>query len=321
MRPGMLRAGFAALSMMLVLTACGGSSGGGASPGDTPLERALAATPANSDSITWWGFTDVAAIHELGGFDKIATPYGQAAMFGYGSLAVYIQSMNDGFLPSESDPAATAVSYGMAPNAVIRLTGVADVDATYGELEGERSDLEGGTLLIRAEDHKIDPSDDTFGAPMIGTFNSIWYDDGTVVAAAAQALVKNAVNDSGDSLRDAEAYQGVADCLGDAVAAQLTSAKFAGTPGNVAIGVRDDDAQGTQVLCVRSDDPEAQAETIRTNLRSGADPTTAQPWSKALDGAEVDTIDGWVRVTQADGSSPAIFYQMLVKRGLPDLLD
>jgi len=314
----MLRAGFMALSMTLILTACGGGGGGGSSLSDTPLERALAATPANSESTTWWGFTDVAAIQKLGGFDKVTTPYGQASGYGYGSLAQYMRVIGD-YLPSGSDPNATAVSYGQPPNTVIRLTGVADVDTTYGKLEGERSDLEGGTLLVRAEDHKIDPADETFGAPIIGAFNTIWYDDDTVVTAGARRPVEDAVGNDGDSMRDAKAYQGVADCLGDAVAAQLASAKFAGAPGNIAIGVRDD-GEPTQVLCVSSDDPGDTAKVVEKNLESGTDKISLQAWSKVLKGAEVDTTDGWLRVTLTGDESPAIFYQLLVRRGLPGLL-
>lgn len=320
------------LSLALVLastfllagcTASSPSESGSPSPqtGDSDavssaLETALGRVPVNGGPVSV-SFSDVHRADALGAYEGTG-PFATAAGLGFGQLASILMLL-DGLVPDGALENATATSAGIAPDGVVRFDGVANPEDALAEVAGERSELSGGTLLVRRDDHEIDFDDPDFPPQALAHLNVVWFDDSTIIAGTTRAGVESWVAVGASTV--ASAFPGLAACLGDAVGATIMSSDAARTTGDVGMAIGESDGEPVQTLCVSPDDPQAAVDRIAARIEDDADPMSGRSWSELLGDAAVEEAgDGWVRVRTADGV-PDIFFSVLAKGGLGGLVD
>lgn len=290
----------------------------------TPLAVALEQMPVDDGERVSLGFSDVHRAAQLGVYESGASPFSSAGLFGFGSLGPYFLLL-EGILPDDALENARASSGGVAPDGVVRFDGVADPGASLAEVAGDRSELAGGTLIVRRDDYEIDFNESDFPAQVLANLNVIWFDDSTIITGTARANVERWVTPGAQTA--ASAFPGLAACLGDAIGATIVSADAARTSGDIGIGVAagesagESEATAIQTLCVRSDDPARAVDRITATIANGADPLRGLPWPELLGDAEVDDAgDGWVRV-RSDDARPNALVSVLQQGGLGALLD
>lgn len=277
----------------------------------TALAAALEATPATDVSVEYFGFTDISALGDGAIVDVLVattgTGFQNIPVMGLDAFATNVVLAPE-LLPSPG-PGASASTIGVPPEHATRMTGVADPASVYAHASGERTDLAGGTLIVRRADFEVDLSDDEFLPSLLARLNVIWYSgDTTITGATRQAVTDWAAND-GPSL--AEHYAGVAECLGDAVGALVVSADYARTSGDVGIGIGGAPDAAVQTLCLRVEDAEAAVSEIEDRLASDTDDVWRRPLSEIVPDAVVeDAGQGWVRVRTQGGQSD-VFSRML----------
>ena len=302
--PALLAA--ATLASALMLTACSPGSPVEEAPGS--LEDALAAIPATEENLLMIAYTDVSAAAELGAYDDVQHPFATAGALGYGNLAPTIAQLDPALLPDADTDDASALWVGQPPN-----TALADA-------EGERSDLDDGSLLVRRADGEVDITDDFLPPQVMATMNTVWVGESTLVGASTEDAVVSLVEGTDESAADAEVYAGVTDCLGDVVAAELHSGEPAAPAASLAIGFGGTAEEPLSTLCVRSEDPAAMADTIRESLADGVDPRNGQPWQDMLGETEVTESGDWVQLQIVDTERPSLILDMLHAGSIPALL-
>jgi hypothetical protein len=290
----------------------------------TPLAAALAQMPVADGEQVSLGFSDVHRAAQLGVYESGASPFSSAGLFGFGSLGPYFL-MLEGILPDDALENARASSGGIAPDGVVRFDGVADPGAALAEVSGERSELAGGTLIVRRDDYEIDFNESDFPGQVLANLNVIWFDDDTIITGTARANVERWVAPGAQTA--ASSFPGLAACLGDAIGATIVSADAARTSGDIGIAIAAAESEGggettaVQTLCVRSDNPGSAVDRITETIANGTDPLRGLPWSELLGAATVDDAGaGWVRVSSAD-ARPNALVSVLQQGGLGALVD
>ncbi|HIZ38080.1 MAG TPA: hypothetical protein H9815_20075 [Candidatus Ruania gallistercoris] len=316
--PALLAA--ATLASALMLTACSPGSPVEEAPGT--LEDALAAIPATEENLLMIAYTDVSAAAELGAYDDVQHPFATAGALGYGNLAPTIAQLDPALLPDADTDDASALWVGQPPNTALRFDGVDGeaAEAFFADAEGERSDLDDGSLLVRRADGEVDITDDFLPPQVMATMNTVWVGESTLVGASTEDAVVSLVEGTDESAADAEVYAGVTDCLGDVVAAELHSGEPAAPAASLAIGFGGTAEEPLSTLCVRSEDPAAMADTIRESLADGVDPRNGQPWQDMLGETEVTESGDWVQLQIVDTERPSLILDMLHAGSIPALL-
>lgn len=282
----------------------------------TPLEAAFERMPVGDGQVSL-AVTDVHRAEQLGAYEGGANPFSTAGVLGFGALASVL-ALLDGVVPDGALENARASSGGVVPDTVVRFDGVANPGEALAEVAGERSELAGGTLLVRRDDYAIDFADTDFPAQALAHLNVLWFDDATIIAGTARANVESWVAPSGATA--ASAFPGLAACLGDAIGVSITSADLARTSSDVGIGYGESDGALVQTLCVHADDPAAAVDRISENI-GGSDPLSGRAWSELLGDVLIeDAGDGWVRVRSDDGA-PNVLFSVLQQGGLGALVD
>jgi|GEM_PF-2899939 len=294
---------------------------------DTALAAALARVPLGDGDFSA-SFSDMHRAEALGAYDDGASPFRTAGTIGFGPLtSVFL--LLEGLVPDGALDDATVTSAGISPDGVIRLDGVPDAEAALAEVTGERSDLDGGTLIVRRDDHEIDFADPDFPPQTLAYLNVIWVDGSTVITGSSRAGVESWVAASGDGAAAgdetgatvASALPGIADCLGDAIGATIVSAEVARTAGDIGIGIAESGGDVVNTLCVGVDDPAAAVDRISSRIADGSDPLSGRVWAELLGDVFVEeTAAGWVRVRTHTGT-PEIFLSLLSKGTLAALVD
>lgn len=319
-----------ALAAAISLTACTAAAPGGETPGgagtteapagpdaaSSPLEAALERIPVGSGGVSI-AVSDVHRAEQLGAYDAPG-PFSTAGVLGFGSLANIFALLHD-LVPDGALENATASTGGVAPDSVVRFDGVANASDALAEVAGERTELAGGTLLVRRADHEIDFNDPDFPPQALAHLNVIWFDDTTVIAGTARANVERWVAPTAPTA--ASAFPGLAACLGDAIGVSAVTADLARTSGDVGIAIDESAGAAVQTLCVQTDDATSAVDRITGTVEDGVDPVTGRAWAELLGDATVDDAgDGWVRVRSSD-ATPDIFFALMQQGGLGALVD
>lgn len=283
----------------------------------TALETALDRMPAEGGPVSV-SFTDVHRADELGAYESGTSPFATAGALGFGQLASIVKLL-EGVVPDGALENATATSAGIAPDGVVRFDGVPSPSETFADIAGERSELAGGTLLVRRDDHEIDFDDADFPPQVLAHLNVVWFDDSTIIAGTSRAGVESWVTVGGSTV--SSTFPGVAACLGVAVGATVMSADAARASRDVGVATGESGGAPVQTLCVSADDPQAAVDRIAARIDDDADPVSGRSWAELLGDAAVEEAgDGWVRVRTTDGV-PDIFFSVLVRGSIGELVD
>ena len=316
--PALLAA--AALTGAVMLTAC--SPGSPVEEAPDGLGGALAAIPATDQNLLMIAYTDVSAATEQGAYEDFPNPFATAGRVGYGGLSNAIPQLDPALLPVSDADGASAVWIGEPPHTAFRFDGVdgAAAEEFFADADGERSDLGDGSLLVRRADGEVDLADDFLPPQVLATMNTVWVGETTLIGASAEESVVSLVEGTEERAADAEIYDGVTDCLGDVVAAELHSGERAAPATSLAIGFSGTAEEPTSTLCVRSEDPAAMADTVRQSLTDGVDPRSGQPWQDLLGATEVTESGDWVQVQIVDAEVPDRILDALYAGSIPALL-
>ncbi|HLS62240.1 MAG TPA: hypothetical protein VK060_02555 [Ruania sp.] len=302
-----------------MLVSCG-SAGGGESSGD--LEGALSTVPATEENLTLIAWTNVSAATEAGAYEEFPHPFATAGLIGYGPLSNAVQQLDPALLPAPDADFSAALSVGRPPDTAFRIDGV-DEAATaefFADTDGDQSELDEGTLLVRRDDHAVDPSDDLLPPAVLAQMNTVWFGGSTLVGSTTQPHATSLVQGEEESAADAAVYAGITDCLSEVLAAELHSgdASILGTAFGLGYGGTAEDPVVS--LCVHADDPEALAETVSDSLDSGLEPRAQRPWSDVLGPGEVEVSGDWVQLRLTDPEPADALYQVVRSQTLPALL-
>ncbi len=297
-----------AASALLLVAACSPTERGG------DLETVLRGIPDTPENAAWVSYANVEAAGELGALDTVDHPMFQVVTSGYGAPYVTLSSQAQELLPVPGEPGASAVAVGMPPDTAFQYTGLESgaVQAYLTDAQGERSEVEDGTLLQRRGDHEVDLQDETFPPNMVNTANTVWFDNTTFIGSSTRAGALGLAEGASASLADSGLYDGVVDCLDEVVVAFLGSGDQApGSAQSAGIGVRaDTEDEFTEVLCVRSDEPDELAERLEQEFTDGVN-QYGQPWSTLFDDVQVDSSGGWARAVVTPAGPAGVLHSAL----------
>lgn len=308
------RRSLAGTAAFALLTACGSSGGGGGST--TGFAGAL-------DSVSATGAVgNIARMRELGIIDdaKHSTDprWSRVAGVGFERLANYT-ALLPGAIGLDVYRADRAMSVGRAPNTAIRIDGAIDAGAVTSKLKSlgaKARTFDGTTGLSFGTDNSIDPA-----GPLSQRLHMVNELDQVVVdphrfAASPSGTALGPVLGHGDPLLDAPHMRQIADCLGDVVAAIVSTPPRGHNSAVIAVGVRDPGSLGKpheEVVCSAPADGRSDAVRAafgRSFALSAVDPRSREPLSHYVGAAKVDTPDGTVRAVltvQADQSPGYVF--------------
>ncbi|MFL6127078.1 hypothetical protein [Actinophytocola sp.] len=223
-----------------------------------------------------------ARVREL--VDQHGNRYRALVGMGYSSVASYSLTVKDA-LDLDLGGFDEAILAGAPPKQATVLLGQYDVSAVDGKLrdlhvDGKAGD--GGTRWRAADDYEINLEDGPFAdvAPL-AQFNDIRTGVGSFAFAPAAAGIDWVTEPGDTTLADDDVLGPLARCLGDVVAAQLSSA-------GQAVAVRDD---ATEVICLKADRAKV------SDALKGDVPSTGKPWDELVPGARVDQYGALARVT------------------------
>src|SRR5699024_6977570 len=190
----------------------------------------------------------------------------------------------------------------------------------FADTDGDQSELDEGTLLVRRDDHAVDPSDDLLPPAVLAQMNTVWFGGSTLIGSTTQPHATELVQGGEESAADAAVYAGITECLGEGLAAELRSGEgsFLGTAFGLGYGGTAEEPVVS--LCVHADDPAARAETVRDSLDSGLEPSVQRPWSDVLGPAEVEISGDWVQLRLTDPEPADALYQVVQSQTLSALL-
>lgn len=315
--PGVIRAVLA----VSVLAASGCSSGVGPASALPGLLSALGKATATDQNRTYVEYGDLAQVRKLvdGDEDRFQSISG----YGYGVLApmAVVISEELGFDPRAMDEALTV---GQPPDWAGVFWGDYDVAALDKELGGRDIPSEesgDGTRWTSAADQEINFEGPLAGIARTSELNDIRTADGSLAYAPTRAGLGWVTEPGADTLADDERLSSLAHCLG-AVTVAVLSQPEGGTA--YAAGVRAPSADDvTDVVCLApAGDADALRDRVEGELRDGTTASQRRPWSEVLPGAEVDVVDGVVRIEatpSADGPVGVVL-RMLLTRDLEALV-
>ncbi|QQQ78367.1 hypothetical protein IOD16_07850 [Saccharothrix sp. 6-C] len=292
------RASAALVAVLLAGAGCAAEAETPPAPPRTGLLGALADVRATAESSVLVEYGDVAAVRALLAED--AERFRGLQGYGYSDLAGHSRVLPDlvGFDPAQ---ATTALRVGQPPRWVAVLRMDVDVPAVEAKLEGLGGRRGGSGVWTTGEDDELDPDGPLTRAGIVTGFQQVRVEAGSVVRSPAGESLKWVTEPPGGrSLADDPMIGELARCLGD-VSAALISKPKSGLP--VAAGVRTTPAgEGTEVVCVPDENPNALKDVVRTNLE-------AAPWAGVLPGATVEQPadqTGLVRVLAPDAPGSRI---------------
>jgi len=305
----------------------------------TPLARALA-TVRVSGSAPDVQFGRPAEVLRITG-GAVSGPYSAAVGYGTGDLAQYARITSDvlGFDPMQ---AAYAVTAGSPPRSGTLLAGMPSLSAVATKAKALKAttSAQGRQTVYRCRpDYRISATDalgKAFGGGLSPNVLSVSGSDLRVAQAAAGLA---AVSGGAHTLADDADYRALADCLGDPLAAELTtdppvdphlpaSAAATTTPARSvrAVGVGLSGSKGARPadrMCVAADSAGHAARlaaTIRAALARGRSTATGQPWKELLTAVSVSTSGSVVAVSARAASGPGgVLLQALQRGDLPGL--
>ncbi|MPZ80044.1 MAG: hypothetical protein GEV28_06485 [Actinophytocola sp.] len=318
--PGVMRAVVAAA--VLLASGCSGGDGPGwvasAIPG---LLGALGKATATDTNRTYVEYGDLAQVRAL--TDRDEDRFQGISGYGYGVLApmTVVISEELGFDPRAMDEALTV---GRPPDWAGVFWGDYDVAELDQELEGRDipSEKSGdGTRWTSADDREINFEGPLAGIARTSELNNIRTADGSLAYAPTRAGLGWVTDPGADTLADDESLRALAGCLGGVTVAVLSRPE--GDVTAYAAGVRAPSADDvTDVACLAPDgDADALRDHVERELRDGTTPSSRQPWSELLPAAEVDVVDGVVRIEATPGADSPVgmVMRMLVTNDLAAL--
>jgi hypothetical protein len=165
-----------------------------------------------------------------------------------------------------------------------------------------------------------------------GWLSRVQPDGSDVVYGQQQADLSLAVAPSGQTLVQDPRIGGLADCLGDVVAADFFAPYPLSTPEPMAVAVgvsraASDAAVPHAVVCVAWPSPAVAARyaaVLRKALTSGRSVASRQPWSAILHNSSVTSIGGSQNVVEWQAQTPRsalVVFQMIDEADLPALPD
>lgn len=305
------------------LTACSDGSGLAGDPTEvTGFEEALSRIAATDATRTAVSYDDTATLVEVAGATSY-DGYGYLRGLGAPALAAYSTILAE---QASVDLAAAdfTISAGEPPGTVGLVAGGQDADAATSGLTAVGYEEAGDHLVAPA----LAESDPSWGALSLA-MAQVRLTGSDAVYGYQDSDLADGVDPSEPTLADDPLIAALANCLGDVVAAQISTADIGAKPTAVAVGVRipdgpDETAQAT--VCVSWAD-EGAADRYAENLPdalSADSPGTGQPYADLLTETKVTNLGGdahVVSLTAATPDSPFLIFQMLARVDLPGLPD
>lgn len=275
----------------------------------TRMAAAMASVSGTGPARQEFQYGDLARMRELGfvhphGRPLLDPQWQRTVGYGLGHLAAAAPALPKavGLDPFTADQ---AVAIGTPPNTAVRIDGGVDADAVMAKLKalGAEPRTFGHTDgLTLGKDNEIDVHDPLTGYGLLGDLNQVVLTDGDMVTSRNGATLQKALG--GDpSLLDTDGYRDLADCLGDAIAADIVAAPGDDETAMVyATGVRDPSsrtATDREVLCMLPRPGRGNALKAALTAHLGLhtiDPNTREPLSHYASESQVDTVGDAVRV-------------------------
>jgi hypothetical protein len=301
----------------------------------TGLQHAMASIPAGPAARSYLEYGSPAALRELGVLHPAALQHNGklADPRWYGVIGVGAQSLaNQAFrLPTVLGlnvfAANSDVSIGQPPNAAIRIDGAIDASAVTAKLRGlgaEPRRFGGARGLSFGPDNSVDvKSKIAQELSMVNQLDQVSVTDEHFAASPNGASLQQVIGDPDPSLLDTAPYGQMADCLGDVLAAVIT------TDGDsrvsmIGVGVRTPasaTATRHEIVCVqpRAGATSAVLSAIRKNAAPDAtDPTTNAPMSTYVVHTAVTSDAPFVQadLTMKPATPPGFVIQLLYKRAV-----
>lgn len=309
------------------LTACGGNddeAGGPFGPsGTSGLMGALGQVRDTESTRAYFEYGNIATISDLTG-GTFAREFAGISAVGTGPLATRTKELPDavGFDVYDTERAFFA---GQAPKVVGRFSGTFDtktIEAKLEDKDGTRKDAPGGAIFTWGRDGEISLDDNPWlDLGMVNQFNNIYVSPDSFGYGSSGETLSWITDPGTDTLAQNTEHRELAACLGpDITAAILLRAKSEPVQG---VGVAMHGEEGTEVWCVRPDDPEEAAGTIKDTLTNGRDLAANRAWNELVTDVTAEARGDLVRVTvKPAGDRPAgIFFRAIHNRDLDAILD
>lgn len=287
-------------------------------PNATKLVAALATVRATDETAVLVEYGDVAAVRELQAADR--QRFRALEGYGYSDLAGQAPVLAErvGFDPRR---ASEAVRVGTPPKwaGVLRMpVDVARVNSEFERLGAKRADEAGATTWITAEDDQVDLAGPVAELGIVSGFNRVRVAADSIAFAPSGAALARVVEPGGSTLAQEAAVLAPAACLGDVVAAVITT-----RPSPIAVGVRASGDRVEEVVCVPSGAPAELRDRVRARL-DDVRPERGPVWSTVLRDAEAEVPGdqaGVVRVVVPAGPGATVgrVFQSLQRNELPAL--
>lgn len=271
--------------MAAVLSACATTTGtpvGSTTSATEPvggLLGALAKVRATEQTAALVEYGDVAAVRDLMASDE---RFRTLAGFGYSDIATAATQLAEQ-VGIDPRAAGEAVRVGRPPTWAGVLRVEVDVAAVNGRFDGfgaKRADEAGATTWITAGDDEVESTGPFARMGVVSGFNKVRVAADSVAYAPSGRALTWVVDAGGSTLAGHEVVGALAACLGDVVAAVLTT-----TPTPLAAGVR---RSGEEVACATTDDPAAARGRVGAKVSSPTAPRGGRPWTAVLPDARVE---------------------------------
>jgi len=306
------------------LAACG--SGGGAGPGGgTGLEAALARVADTSGTRSLITYDDTAALVKLAAGNIYETS-GYARLIGNGASALIafasmVQSQAGINVPGEQ----YAISAGEPPATVGLLAGGQNAAQVTQKLTGQGWKRQGQRLVMLPLSLS-----NALDGETAGWLSQVQPTGSDVVYGQPQANLSLVGAPSGQTLEQDPRINALANCVGDVVAADITSVYPLSTlkPAEVAVGVTrpaSNAAVPHAVVCVSWATSAAAGQyavALHQAISSGVSGRLDERWSAVLHDASVATIGGSQNVVEWQAQTPQgvlTVFNMLYSLDLPAL--
>ncbi|MEV0675621.1 hypothetical protein AB0I60_03765 [Actinosynnema sp. NPDC050436] len=314
----------AVVAVLAVLAGCGTTSGTPvgttvtARPDVGGLVGALGRVRATAQSTLLVEYGDVEAVRGLVSSDK--QRFRNLEGYGYSDLAPRSALLGDavGFDPRT---ATGAIRVGKPPSWAGVLWLPVDlplVNSKFDRIGAKRADENGATTWITAGDDVADLKGPFGEMGIITGFNKVRVSADSVAYGPSSATLAWVVEPGTSTLAGDKAVRDLASCLGDAVAALLTTG-----PTPVAAGVRVVGDQVDEVVCVPAGKPAELRDRVQARLDDVA-PGRGPVWATVLRDARAEIPDdhpGMVRVVvpAGPGTTAGRVFQAFQRNDLPAL--
>jgi hypothetical protein len=319
-------------ALAATVTACSSDSSGSSGSGASGLEQAMSSVSGSGVAKTQFQYGDMKRLRELGIVDSKRKPivdarWQQVVGYGSGRFATFALVLPK-VIALDVLAADSMVTIGTPPNTAIRISGGVDKAAVTAKLKalGAKARTFGDTPgLSLAADNELSHASQLANSGLVNDINQVVIDDDTMTSSPNGATLQQALG-NGTSLLDTGAYQDLADCLGDVIAADIMSAPPSDKNAAVfAVGVRNPDSKSgvdREVFCAlpRSGSAAALRAALGKNLAlSATDPTTRAPISQYATKSEVGSSGDAIRVVLTMKSDGPVGYTLdsLLRGAMP----